>query len=332
MSRAGARRLVVGLLIAAVAVLTGVGAGHAQRSRLVKLGVLSASWGPTRPVVGLREGLQALGYREDVDFVIGLRFTQGNQAELPAAARELVRLGSDILVTDGSGDLVAKAAHAAAAGRIPVVFMSEIDPVARGLVASLARPGGNVTGIANVEAQLAPKRLEIFRDLVPGLKRVLVPYDASEPGFEHMLEAYRDTARRLGLTLMEKPLRTEEEARIAVAGIPRGQVDGIIAPRWLTLNIPGFMIEAAARQAAPTMFSDSFFVERGGLASYAPNNTEVGRQAARLVDRIVRGAKPADLPVEQPVQFELVVNEKTAAGLNLTIPPAVLLRADRIVR
>jgi putative ABC transport system substrate-binding protein len=331
MSRGGVRRRGACLLIALV-ILIGPGTGHAQRPRLVKIGALSASWGPTRPVVGLREGLQALGYREDVDFVIGLRFTQGNQAELPAAARELVRLGSDILVTDGSGDRVARAAQVAAAGRIPVVFMSEIDPVARGLVASLARPGGNMTGIANVEAQLAPKRLEIFRDLVPGLKRVLVPYDSSEPGFEHMLAAYRDTARQLGLTLVEKPLRTEDEARIAVAGIPRGQVDGIIAPRWLTLNIPGFMLEAATRHAAPTMFSDSFFVDRGGLASYAPDNTEVGRQAARLVDRIVRGAKPADLPVEQPVQFELVVNEKTAAGLGLTIPPAVLLRADRVVR
>src|SRR6185436_15713423 len=127
-------------------------------------GALSASWGPTRGIIGLREGLKALGYREDVDFVIGVRFTQGNQAELPAAARELVKRGSEILVTDGSGDVVAKAAQAAAGGRIPVVFMSEIDPVARGLVAGLPRPGGNVTGIGNLEAELGPKRLEIFRE------------------------------------------------------------------------------------------------------------------------------------------------------------------------
>jgi len=293
-------------IVLVLVVLVAASPGLAQRTGPVKIGVLSASWGPTTGVVGLRDGLQALGYRENTDFVIGVRFTQGNAAELPAAARELVRIGAEILVTDGSGD-AAKAAQTAAMGRIPVVFMGEIDPVARGLVPSLARPGGNVTGIANLDAELGPKRLEILRDMVPGLKRVLLPYDASEPAFEQMLGAYRAAARRLGLILVEKPLRTQDEARAAVAEIGKGQVDGIISPRWLTLNIPGFMLEAAARQAAPTMFHDSFFVERGGLASYAANTAQLGRQAARLVDRIIKGAKPADLPVEQPTTFELVI-------------------------
>ena len=328
--RSGRRRLATLLVLGCALALTTP--APAQRARPVKIGALSASWGPTRAVIGLREGLQALGYRENTDFVIGVRFTQGETAELASAARELVRLGPDILVTDGSGGETTRAAQAAAAGKIPVVFMGEIDPVGRGLVPSLARPGGNVTGIANLDAELGSKRLELLREMVPGLKRVLLPYDASEPGFAQVLAVYRPAAQRLCVTLIEKPLRTQEEARVALGEIVRGQVDAIVAPRWLTLNIPGFMLEAAARQAAPTMFSDSFFVERGGLASYAANATDVGRHAARLVDRILKGARPAELPVEQPTTFELVINLKTARTLRLTIPPSMLGRADEVIQ
>jgi putative ABC transport system substrate-binding protein len=318
------------VLILLIADLIAAGTVVAQRAGPVKIGALTAGWGPTTPVIGLRDGLRELGYREDTDFVIGVRFTQGNAAELPEAARELVRLGTDILVTDGSGD-AAKAAQLAAVERIPIVFMGTTDPVARGLVRSLARPGGNITGIANLDVELGPKRLEIFRELLPGLKRVLLPYDASEPAFDQMLTTYRAAARRLGVILVEKPLRTQEEARIAVAGLRKGHVDGILSPRWLLLNIPGFMLEATSQHAVPTMFHDSFYVERGGLASYAANNMQLGRQAAHLVDRIIKGTKPAELPVEQPTTFELVINLKTAKVLGLTIPQTLLLRADRVI-
>ena len=332
MTRRRVKRLALALAAASMTLLAGASSGHAQRGNPVKIGVLSAAWGPTRAVVGLREGLQALGYRENADFVLGVRFTQGDTAELPAAARELVRLGSDIVVTDGSGGETAKAAQAAAGGRIPVVFMGEIDPVSRGLVPSLAHPAGSMTGIANLDAELGDKRLEILREILPAMKRVLLPYDATEPAFAQLLQRYRAAARRLGITLVETPLRNQDEARAAVAEIGKGQVDAIVAPRWLTLNIPGFMLQAAARRAAPTMFSDAYFVEQGGLVSYAANTTDVGRQAARLVDRILKGARPADLPVEQPTTFELVINLKTAEALGVKIPPAVLLRADRTVQ
>ena len=302
----------------------------AQRTTPVKIGALTASWGPSKPIVGLREGLQQLGYREDIDFALGVRSTQGNTAELPAAARQLVRFGADILVGDGTGE-APRALQLAAVERIPVVFMGATDPVSRGLVRSLARPGGNVTGIASLEVDLGPKRLEIFRELMPGLKRVMVPYDAVDPGFEQMLGIYRDAARRLGLTLVETPLRSEDEARAVVGELRKGQVDGIVSPRSLSFNIPGFMVEAAARQSAATMFHDSYFVERGGLVSYSENTIEVGRQAARLVDRIMKGAKPADLPVEQSTKFELFINAKTAKTLGLTVPPSLLLRADRVI-
>lgn len=305
-------------------------AGGAQRTGPVLIGALTESWGPTPAVVGLRDGLVALGYRENEDFVIGVRFTQGDLAALPRAARELVQRGAEVIVTTGEVN-AAKAAQMAT-GRVPIVFMGSSDPVALGLVQSFARPGGNITGIADLNVELAPKRIEIFREMVPHLKRVLLPYNASDAYGVAQLEALRDAARRLGITLLEKAVRTEREARAALAGVQKGEVEGILAPRSLSLNIPGFILEFAPRRAIPTMFDDPLWVERGGLASYSANYYRVGRQAARLVDKIIKGAKPADIPVEQPTRFELVVNLRTAKALDLTIPPSVLGRADRVIQ
>ena len=302
----------------------------AQPPRLVKIGALTESWGPTPAIVGLRDGLQELGYREDKDFTIGVRFTEGKPADLPAAARDLVRLGVDIIVTTESGT-AAKAAQMAT-NRIPIVVIGSGDPVGLGLVQSFARPGGNITGIADLDVELAPKRMEIFRELVPGLKRILVPYDATNPDAVALLAVHREAARQLGLTLIEKPLRSEEEARAAITGLRKAEADGIISLRFLSLNIPGFMLEVASRGVIATMFHAPFFVERGGLASYSANTHELGKQAARLVDKILKGAKPAEVPVEQPTKFELVINLKTAKALGLTVPPPLLLRADRVIQ
>jgi putative ABC transport system substrate-binding protein len=305
-------------------------AGGAQRSGPVLIGVLNESWGPTPAVVGLRDGLIALGHRENEDFVIGVRFTQGDLAALPGAARELIQRGAEVIVTGGLVN-AAKAAQMATA-RIPIVFMGSSDPVGFGLVQSFARPGGNITGIADLNVELAPKRMELFRELVLSLKRVLLPYDASDPYTVAQLGAHRDAARRLGITLVEKPVRTEAEARAALAGVRKGEVEGILAPRSLSLNIPGFILEFAPRQVIPTMFDDPYWVERGGLASYSANYYRVGQQAARLVDKIIKGANPAEIPVEQPTRFELVINLKTAKALGLTIPPSVLVRTDRVIQ
>lgn len=297
--------------------------------RMVKIGALTEAWGPTPAINGLRAGLDELGYRENRHFVLGVRFTQGNPAELGAAARDLVRHGVDIIVTAEGGNS-AKAAQAATR-RIPIVFMGGSDPVGIGLVQSLAHPGGNITGTADLDVELGPKRMEIFRELVPGLKRLLVPYHATNAYIVAQLPTYRESARLLGLTLIEKPLRTEEEARTTLGKIRKGEVDGILAPRFLTLNIPGFVLETAQQQGLPTMFYGSFFVDHGGLAAFSAADEQLGRQAARLVDKILNGAKPGDLPVEQPTTFELVVNLNTAKTLGLSIPPTVLLRADRLV-
>ena len=305
-------------------------ATEAQSPRLIKIGALTESWGPTPAIVGLRDGLQELGYRENQDFVLAVRFTQGNVAELPEAARALVRHGVDIIVASGGGANAAKAAQMATT-RIPIVFMGGGDPIEAGLVQSFARPGGNITGVADLEVELVPKRMEIFRELVPGLKRILVVYDATDPEAVSRLVVLRDSAGRLGLSLAERPVRTEDEARTAISAVKKGEVDGIFAPRSMSFNIQGLILETAPKRAIPTMFHDSFFVEQTGLASYSSNLYELGRQAARLVHKILKGAKPGDVPVELPTKFELVINQKAAKALGITIPPSLLQRTDRLI-
>ena len=327
-TRSGAR--VLGLVLM---LLSGGPVGWSvaqQRAKPILIGALTESWGPTPAILGLRDGLVELGYRENEQFVLGIRFTEGRAEALPGAARQLVERGADILVTGGGGANEARALQQAT-DRVPVVFISGSDPVGAKLVQSFARPGGNITGVADLDVELAPKRLEIFRDLVPGLKRVLFAYDGGDPYAVSQLDRYREAARRLGLILVERPVRSQTEARLVLGNVKKGEVDGILSPRFLSLNIPGLIIEAGQRQSIPTMLHASFFVEQGGLASYAANLYEVGRHAARLVDRIMKGARPADIPVEQATRFELVINMKTARALKLTIPPDVLLRADRLI-
>jgi putative ABC transport system substrate-binding protein len=305
---------------------------EAQSPRPVKIGALTESWGPTPGIVGLRDGLQELGYREKRDFVIGVWFVQGNLAELPEAASTLARQGVNLIVTSG-GDHSAKAAQQATA-TIPIVFLDGTDPVGLGLVKSLARPGGNITGIADLELELVPKGLEIFSELVPGLRRVLLVYDATTNVAATRLKVHRDAAQRLGLTLVERPVHTEDEARSAIMAIKKSEVDGIFSPRLLSLNIPGLILEIAPKRAIPTMFEAPFYVERerGGLASYGADKYALGRQAARLVDKILKGEKPGNIPVEQPTTFELAINLKVAKALGIAIPPSMLLRANRLIQ
>jgi putative ABC transport system substrate-binding protein len=281
-------------------------------------------------MVGLRDGLQELGYRENQDFAIGVRFVQGHLAELPEAARALTRQGVDLIVTSG-GDHSTRAAQQATT-RIPIVFLEATDPVRAGFVKSLARPGGNITGIGNLEFELVPKGLEIFRELIPGLRRVLLVYDGTDDVAVSRLQVHRDAAQRLGLTLIERPVRTEDEARSAISAIRKSEVDGIFSPRLLSQNIPGLILEIAPKRGIPSMFETPFYVERTGLASYGADKYALGRQAARLVDKILKGALPADIPVEQATKVELVINLKAAKALGITIPNSMLLRADRLIQ
>jgi putative ABC transport system substrate-binding protein len=318
-------------LIAFILVSSGLltsSAGAEERAQPIKIGWLTSSWGPTPSTVGLRDGLLELGYRENEQFVIGVRFTQGDTAALPAAARELVQYGVDIIFAEGNDS--AQAAQMATT-QIPIVFSSVVAPIEVGLIQSFAHPGGNITGVA-VYLELGPKRLEVFHEIIPSLKRVLFSYDAADAYAVAEARVYRDAAHRLGIKLVEKPVRTVEEAQATLAQISKDEVDGILVPGPLSLNIPGFVLETTSQQAIPTMCIVSFYVERGALASYGPELYEMGRQAARLVDKILKGTKPAEIPVEVSPKIEFVINLKVAKALGLTIAPEVLYRADRIIR
>jgi putative tryptophan/tyrosine transport system substrate-binding protein len=304
-------------------------ASHAEPARPIRIGALTESWGPTPGMVGLRDGLQKLGYREDEDFFLGVRFTRGNLAELPAAARELVQHGVDLLFTVGVN--AAKAVQGATQN-IPIVFTDVDDPVAFGLVQSYARPGGNLTGVTDLGIQLGPKRLELFREMIPGLQRVLFPYDVTDSASVKEFQIYREAAHRLGMELVELALRTQAEAQEMLTRSPDETVQGILASLNVSLNIPGFVLQATSEQGMATMFPDVFFVERGGLASYGPDRYESGRLAARLVDKILKGTTPSEIPVEVNNNIEFTINLKVANKLGLTIPPEVLYQADRIIR
>jgi ABC-type uncharacterized transport system substrate-binding protein len=303
--------------------------GGAERTQPIRIGALTESWGPTPGIVGLRDGLKELGYRENHDFVIGVRFTQGNIAALPQAARELVEQGIDILFTINPAP--AKAAQKAT-NRIPIVFYGAGDPIGLGLIKSFARPGGNITGVTDLDLDLDSKRLEIFKEMIPGLTRVLFPYDQSEAFSVAQAKIYRDSARRLKIMLIEKTLPTEKEAQATFDDIRRNEVHGIVVPRSLSFNIPGLALEATARQRIPTMFFGPWYVEQGGLASYGPDFYESGRQAARLVDKILKGTNPRQIPVEVNNNIEFVVNLKVATALGIKIAPEALYRATRVIR
>jgi len=308
----------------------GAGVSVADRTRPFRIGALTVSWGPTPMIVGMREGLLEFGYREDVDFVLGVRFTQGNIQALDAAAHELVQDGVDLIFVDS--DASARAAQRAT-NQIPIVFATVADPIGMGLVQSFARPGGNITGVTDMELHLGPKRLQMFKEMIPPLQRVLFPYNAADAYAVAMSKVYRDAAEKLGIMLVEKVLRRQEEARVVLAQIRKSEVDGILSPWSASLNIPGFILDAAAQQGIPTMFSSAFFLEEeGGLASYAPDTFGTGKQAARLVDKILKGTKPADIPAEVNSKIEFVINLKTAKALGLTIAPEMLYQADRLIR
>jgi len=301
----------------------------AERTKPIRIGALTDSWGPTPGVIGLRDGLRKLGYRENKDFVIGVRFTQGNIAALPEAARDLIQQGVDIIFTNNPAPAMAAKM---ATNRIPIVFYGAGDPIGLGLIKSFARPGGNVTGVTDLDLDLDSKRLEIFKEVVPGLKRVMFSYDPSEAFSLTQAKAYRDAARHFDIHLVEKPVRTQKEAKETFAGIKRSEVDGIVVLRSLSLNIPGLALEATSRQNIPTMFFGPFYVENGALVSYGPSFYASGRQAARLVDKIIKGTHPSEIPVEVNHSIEFVINLKVAKALGIKIAPEVLYRADRVIR
>jgi putative ABC transport system substrate-binding protein len=297
--------------------------------RPVRVGVLTAAWGPPGGLDGFVRGLVDLGYRENEDFVIGVRFTQGDTSALPAAAKAMVAGGVDVLLAD---DEPAIKAVQEATSTHPIVFLGVGDPIGRGLIASYNRPGGNTTGVADLDLELSGKRLQLFKDLIPGLKRVLLPYDKRNNYDAAQAALYRAAAQRLRIELVERRLENEDKARAVLAGVRREDIDGMLALQDVSLNIPGLVLEFAQKQGVPAMFASSVYLASGGLASYGGSRDAAGRQAARLADKIIRGADPAGLPAETVQTLELVINLRTADEIGVVVPREVLFQADRIIR
>ena len=294
------------------------------------IGVLSESWGPTSGVVGLRDGLVQLGYQENQDFVLGVRFTQGDNSALPGAAQELAQSGADLLLADSNS--TAKALQRVSS-HIPIVFIAVENPVGSGLVQSYAKPRGNLTGVATLDTELGPKRLQLFHELIPALKRVLFLYDATDTDSEQAAALYQSAAKRLGIELISKVVNTEEEAQTFLSQAKARHIDGILAPRCCDLNIPELILEASKKQDIPTMYpTKAFWIEAGAFASFGSDFYTSGVQAARLVDKILKGMPPATVPVEVNPTIELTINLKRANALGLVIAPRMLVRADYVIQ
>lgn len=327
MHRCRVGQLAISTLLMVSGLLT-CGTSVADRARPILIGALNTSWGPTPQVIGLRDSLRELGYRENEDFVIGVRFTQGDLRALSGAAKQLVADGADIILVDH--DDAAKAARLATKG-IPIVSTALSDPVQQGLIDSLAHPGGNLTGVTDQHLELGPKRLEVFRLMLPSLKRILFLYSVTDVYAAREAKILHDAARQLGIVLVTRAVRTQEEVQATLTEV-RSKVDGILAPRCCALNLPSLILKATSELQLPAMFESAFWVERGALASYGADLYASGRMAGRLVDKIIKGTNPKDIPVEVNAKVEFVINVRTARALGLALAPEVIYRADRIVQ
>lgn len=295
-----------------------------------KIGVVHLAHREDAPVViGLRQGLKDLGYVEGRDVVLEIRSGRGQYSAALEATRELVKARVDIFVSAGT---VATKAVKEAAGNVPIVFTQVGEPIAAEFVKSLRQPGGNLTGFSHLLPETTGKRLELLKDLVPTCRTVLVIFDPGNPTSVEAVVVARQSAKKLSIRLRERHIRNENEVLLALEEMEGKNTDAIlIVPDSVVVNSGHHIIEKSLQKLLPVMFHEVMWVERGGLASYGPNFVDLGRQAARYVDKIRIGSTPAQLPVEQPTKFEMVINMKTAKALRITIPQSVLVRADRVI-
>jgi putative ABC transport system substrate-binding protein len=305
-----------------------------QPKKIVRIGYLSAYDPATESTraEGVRLALRELGYIERQNIAFEYRYAEGKRDRYPELAAELVRLKVDIIVL--AGGLIPIQAVMNATKTIPIVMLGGGgDPVKLGLVESLARPGGNLTGVTNLHAELGGKRLELLKESVPKLTRVAVLYDPAVPIARQVKNDLPVEARALGLTIRLWEIRAPEDLERIFAALSQERPDGLYASPSLAIAANGKRIaDFALNRHLPSMYSEREAVDAGGLMYYGADLTGSYRRIASYVDRILKGAKPAELPIEQPTKFEFVINLKTAKQIGLTIPPNVLARADKVIR
>jgi ABC-type uncharacterized transport system substrate-binding protein len=301
--------------------------GEQKIARIGYLGFGSPS--PIR-IAALRQGLQELGYVEGKNIFIEWRSAEGNADRLPSLAAELVRLKVDVIVTNGP---YSTRAAKVATVTIPIVMAAVGDPVGDGIVASLARPAGNITGLSSVAPELSGKRLELLKEIVPKLSRVAVFGTSTNPNTAGMFKEVELAAGAFKLKLQYIDVLSPKDFETAFRAAVKGQAEAVLSLGGSLFNSQRRqVVELAVKSRLPAIYGSQTIVEAGGLMSYGVNNLDLDRRAATYVDKILKGAKPADLPVEQPTKFELVINLKTAKQIGLTISPNVLVRADRVIR
>jgi putative ABC transport system substrate-binding protein len=307
---------------------------QAQTAKIPKIGYVSGTGSASDPgpyVEALRQGLRELGYVEGKNFVIEYRGAKGSTEGIPGIVAELIQLKVDILVLPL---VAALRAAKQATNTVPVVMITQVDPVATGIIESLARPGGNITGLTSLQRDLSGKRLELLQEAVPKISRVGILRDADDPVSIIGFKDYENAARALKLKIHSVNVRgSVPDLASAFKEALRERLNAIIT----ITNNPLFrdsksITKLALNNRLPSMYEGSAWVEAGGLLSYSANDLELFRRAAVYVDKILKGTRPADLPVEQPTKFELVINLETARQLGLTIPPGVLARADRVIK
>ncbi len=310
-----------------------VGAEAQQAAKIARIGYLTLSLAAAPHLrEAFLQGLRDLGYVEGRNVVIEYRDAEGKLERLPALAAELVALKVDVIVAGGTPQALAAKQ---ATRTIPIVFAAAVDPVENGLVTSLARPGGNVTGLSNLAQELVGKRLEQLKQAVPRVSRVAVlwqPGAFPERTEKELLKEAEVAARALGVRLQFVEARGPEDFDRAFSEMTRKRADALtVLSCGMCVNERRRLVDLAAKNRLPALYQTRESVDAGGLMSYGPNLADSFRRAATYVDRILKGAKPGDLPVEQPTKFELVINLKAAKALGLTIPPSLLGRADHVV-
>jgi putative ABC transport system substrate-binding protein len=314
--------------MAVVLLVLPIDASSQQSQRQYRIGVLNEAWAANHPTVdGLRAGLRELGFEEGRDVVFDIRFTQGKAGATRAAAEALVKEGVDLIVT--SNEAATQAAKSATK-KIPIVFTLVGDPVMAGFLHRIAKPGENLTGVSSLTSDLVAKRLEILKTLAPQVKRVWAIHHGDDPSSIEAIRRAQIAAKQLGLELLSRAVYTPEELAHAMKAIQPG--DALLPPDVGTLDIPAALLDLSMASRLPAVFPTSLWVGHGGLASYGPDYHAQGVQAARIVAKILRGARPGDLPVEGADRIDLAVNLKTAGALGLEVPRKIMLRADTIRR
>jgi ABC-type uncharacterized transport system substrate-binding protein len=303
-----------------------------QPTKVPRIGFLVASnpSAVSTRVHAFREQLRELGYVEGENFVIESRYAEGNLNRVPALATELVRLKVDVIVTGGATDT---RAAKEATNTIPIVMTQDTDPVGSGFVANLAHPGGNITGLSTLSPELSGKQLEILKEIIPKLSRVAVLQTSTEPGNAQALREIEHAAGAFKVQLQYLDILGLKDIETAFRETKKGRAEAAIALGSPVLNsYRTQLVDLAVKSRLPAIFRTPEFVEAGGLMFYGANTPDLYRRAASYVEKILKGAKPADLPVEQPTKFDFVINLKTAKQIGITIPPNVLARADKVIR